>query len=68
MGDGSAGDADYGTIGGSYARYRRPDPRIGGTITTEPSSAVPGTFRRPTERERKSRCLAESRPSSADRR
>ena len=26
--DGSAGDADYGRIGGSYARYRRPDPRI----------------------------------------
>jgi SAM-dependent methyltransferase len=27
-GDGSAGDADYGAIGTSYARYRRPDPRI----------------------------------------
>ncbi len=27
-GDGSAGDADYGAIGASYARYRRPDPRI----------------------------------------
>ncbi|BCJ37362.1 hypothetical protein Athai_48650 [Actinocatenispora thailandica] len=26
--DGSAGDADYGTIGGGYARYRRPEPRI----------------------------------------
>jgi SAM-dependent methyltransferase len=26
--DGSAGDADYGRIGGSYSRYRRPDPRI----------------------------------------
>lgn len=26
--DGSAGDADYGTIGTDYARYRRPDPRI----------------------------------------
>jgi hypothetical protein len=27
-GDGSAGDADYGAIGTSYARYRRPDARI----------------------------------------
>lgn len=26
--DGSAGDADYGTIGEGYARIRRPDPRI----------------------------------------
>lgn len=26
--DGSAGDADYGTIGGAYAVYRRPEPRI----------------------------------------
>jgi len=26
--DGSAGDADYGRIGGGYSRYRRPDPRI----------------------------------------
>ena len=26
--DGSAGDADYATIGQAYARYRRPDPRI----------------------------------------
>lgn len=26
--DGSAGDADYGTIGGAYARYRQPEPRI----------------------------------------
>lgn len=26
--DGSAGDANYGTIGGGYARFRRPDPRI----------------------------------------
>ncbi len=31
-GDGSAGDADYGHIGGGYARYRRPDPRIAATI------------------------------------
>jgi hypothetical protein len=27
--DGSAGDANYGLIGAGYARYRRPDPRIG---------------------------------------
>jgi SAM-dependent methyltransferase len=26
--DGSAGDADYGLIGGGYAEYRRPDPHI----------------------------------------
>lgn len=26
--DGSAGDADYGSIGLEYARYRRPEPRI----------------------------------------
>ena len=26
--DGSAGDADYGVIGKTYADYRRPDPRI----------------------------------------
>ncbi|MEU4347712.1 methyltransferase domain-containing protein [Streptomyces sp. NPDC023838] len=26
--DGSAGDADYGTIGVGYADYRRPEPRI----------------------------------------
>jgi SAM-dependent methyltransferase len=30
--DGSAGDADYGVIGTSYARYRRPDPRIAARI------------------------------------
>jgi len=30
--DGSAGDADYGTIGGSYADYRRPEPRIAALI------------------------------------
>lgn len=28
LADGSAGDADYGTIGTDYARYRRPEPRI----------------------------------------
>src|SRR5699024_10682273 len=31
--DGSAGDADYGTIGSAYSRYRRPDPRIAAVIT-----------------------------------
>src|SRR5579885_2988343 len=30
--DGSAGDADYGRIGGTYSRYRQPDPRIGRCI------------------------------------
>ena len=30
--DGSAGDADYGTIGRDYARYRQPDPRIAAAI------------------------------------
>jgi SAM-dependent methyltransferase len=31
--DGSAGDADYGRIGTCYARYRRPDPRLGELVT-----------------------------------
>jgi hypothetical protein len=30
--DGSAGDADYGTIGYGYSRYRRPEPRIAASI------------------------------------
>ncbi|NUR24801.1 MAG: class I SAM-dependent methyltransferase [Catenulispora sp.] len=30
--DGSAGDADYGTIGHGYTDYRRPDPRIAALI------------------------------------
>jgi SAM-dependent methyltransferase len=30
--DGSAGDANYGTIGANYARYRRPDVRIAARI------------------------------------
>jgi len=30
--DGSAGDANYGAIGGVYARYRRPEPRIAAFI------------------------------------
>ncbi len=28
LGDGSAGDADYGVIGANYSRYRQPDPHI----------------------------------------
>jgi SAM-dependent methyltransferase len=32
-GDGSAGDADYGAIGTSYASYRRPDARIAARIS-----------------------------------
>ena len=32
FGDGSAGDADYATIGTSYPDYRRPDPRIAARI------------------------------------
>ncbi|KIF73242.1 ubiquinone biosynthesis protein [Streptomyces sp. 150FB] len=31
--DGSAGDADYGVIGGGYVGYRQPDPRIAEAIT-----------------------------------
>jgi hypothetical protein len=30
--DGSAGDADYGAIGGGYGRYRRAEPRIAAQI------------------------------------
>lgn len=30
--DGSAGDADYGVIGKTYARFRQPDPRIAAAI------------------------------------
>jgi SAM-dependent methyltransferase len=30
--DGSAGDADYGTIGHDYARYRQPDPHIASRV------------------------------------
>lgn len=30
--DGSAGDADYGRIGGAYSTYRQPDPRIAARI------------------------------------
>jgi SAM-dependent methyltransferase len=32
MADGSAGDANYATIGEAYAHYRRPDPRIAAHI------------------------------------
>lgn len=31
-GDGSAGDVDYGAIGGTYGRYRRPEPAIAAQI------------------------------------
>lgn len=30
--DGSAGDADYGQVGGAYSQYRRPDPRLAARI------------------------------------
>lgn len=30
--DGSAGDADYGAVGKTYARFRQPDPRIAAAI------------------------------------
>ncbi|GGU75784.1 hypothetical protein GCM10010211_47130 [Streptomyces albospinus] len=30
--DGSAGDVDYGSVGGGYAAYRQPDPRIAARI------------------------------------
>lgn len=30
--DGSAGDADYGTIGAGYSTHRRPEPRIAAFI------------------------------------
>src|SRR5438045_1371391 len=30
--DGSAGDADYGTIGAGYVNYRQPEPLIAGQI------------------------------------
>lgn len=33
MADGSAGDADYATIGTVYTGYRRPDPRIAAAVT-----------------------------------
>ena len=32
--DGSAGDSDYGRIGGEYAHFRQPDPRIEAIIWT----------------------------------
>ena len=33
-GDGSAGDADYGTIGDGYRRYRQPEPEFAAAIHT----------------------------------
>lgn len=32
LSDGSAGDVDYGAIGGTYSRYRQPDPEIAAQI------------------------------------
>lgn len=32
LSDGSAGDADYGRIGGGYSSYRQPDPKIATVI------------------------------------
>lgn len=40
-GDGSAGDADYGSIGGGYAAYRQPDPRIAAAILAALGDAAP---------------------------
>lgn len=37
--DGSAGDADYGAIGGTYADYRRPDLRIASFVEAALGSA-----------------------------
>ena len=37
--DGSAGDADYGTIGGGYSAFRRPEPRIAALIEKALSGA-----------------------------
>lgn len=56
--DGSAGDADYGRIGGAYSRYRQPDPRIaafvhnalGGARTVLNVGAGAGSYE-PTDRE-----------------
>lgn len=57
-GDGSAGDADYGLIGATYSRYRRPDPRIahlvwealGGATTVLNVGAGAGSYE-PTDRD-----------------
>ena len=38
--DGSAGDADYGAIGTSYNRYRRPDSRIARVVTASLGPAL----------------------------
>jgi hypothetical protein len=37
--DGSAGDVDYRQVGGTYAAYRRPDPRIAAVIEQALGSA-----------------------------
>ena len=39
--DGSAGDADYGQVGGAYSQYRRPDPRIAARIVDALGDARP---------------------------
>ncbi|MEU9045658.1 MULTISPECIES: class I SAM-dependent methyltransferase [unclassified Kitasatospora] len=54
--DGSAGDADYGRIGGGYATYRHPDARIeqvitaalGGARTVVNVGAGAGSYESPT--------------------
>ncbi|MER7671665.1 class I SAM-dependent methyltransferase [Kitasatospora sp. NPDC096128] len=54
--DGSAGDADYGRIGGGYATYRQPDARIeqvitaalGGARTVVNVGAGAGSYESPT--------------------
>ncbi|MDN6400827.1 MAG: class I SAM-dependent methyltransferase [Brachybacterium sp.] len=56
--DGSAGDADYGSIGSEYAQYRRPDPRrfeviaeaLGDARTVLHIGAGAGSYE-PTDRE-----------------
>lgn len=37
--DGSAGDADYGSIGLTYSRFRREDPNIAAAIFAAPGDA-----------------------------
>lgn len=37
--DGSAGDADYGVIGGNYSTFRRPEPRVAALIEQALSGA-----------------------------
>src|SRR4051812_48277098 len=37
--DGSAGDANYGSIGHAYSRHRQPDPRIAALIHAQLAGA-----------------------------